>query len=608
MKEEATYIIGIDLGTTNCTMAYAHIQGDDKTITQFAIPQIISSGTQGEEFSLPSFLYLPLQEEKNAKTVAIDWDPERSYCVGRHARERGSEISNRLISSAKSWLCHYGIDRREKILPIACDDDSTKMSPLEACSKYLQHLKEAWDQRTPDHPFINQQVLITVPASFDPSARQLVQEAAEQAGCSNAILLEEPQAAFYSWLHKQGDVWREHLNVGDKVLVIDIGGGTTDFSLIEVSDKEGDMTLERIAVGSHLLLGGDNIDLSLAYLAKDKLEEQGHHVEESQLHELQHACRSAKETLLNENPPESADVTIMGRGSRLIGGSLTATLSRAEVEGIVLDGFLPLVSPKERSNVERRAGMQRVGLPYAQDPRISCQLAKFLSMTGETESDTMDGFVMPSAVLFNGGTMKADPLRKRVVALLDAWASSLNEKSVRVLPDHDYDHAVSRGAVYYGLARSGQAIRIKSSTHRSYFIGVEEAVPAVPGREPPLSAVCVVPFGMEEGSEAFLEGQEFGLVLGENAKFRFFSHATAKLSDGTVPVIGTAVHHWKRELSELHPIETLLEKNKDDSKTVRVSLKSFVTELGTLELSCEAPDGRRWKLEFDIRRDHDMAK
>lgn len=602
--KKAKYIIGIDLGTTNCTMAYAEIDNSNCTIQQFSIPQVTSAGNQASAYALPSFLYFPLSEELKSKIAGIAWDSTRTHCTGIFARERGAELPARLIASAKSWLCHSGIDRRAKILPISADEklaDFNKMSPLEACSELLRHLREAWDFSMTEAVFSNQEILITVPASFDPSARQLVLEAAEIAGYPQVILLEEPQAAFYAWLHKHQEDWRKLLKVGDSILVVDIGGGTTDFSLIAVTDEGGNLSLQRQAVGSHLLLGGDNIDLSLAYLARGKLEELGHNIDEWQLQALVHTCRSAKEKILSDESIKSVDITIMGRSSRLIGGSLKTKLSKAEVYGLVLDGFMPLTKPQERSPVERRAGIQQIGLPYAQDARISCQLAKFLSMTGEVDSDSMESFILPSALLFNGGTMKAGALQERLVELLNSWAKELGKSPLKVLPDSDYDQAVSRGAVYYGLARAGKAVRIKSGTGRSYYIGVEEAAPAVPGMLTPIKALCVVPFGLEEGSEMELPDQEFALVVGEQATFRFFSHSTPKLASGLEPVIGTVVKNWKQELTELHPIETLLDKLESDGKTIRVKLRSHVTELGVLELWCVAPDGRQWKLEFDIR-------
>jgi len=593
------YIIGIDLGTTNCTLAYTPVGSTE--ISLFSIPQFTAPGVLGEQFSLPSFTYFPLQEELEAKIA------DKSYCVGAFARNRGAELPNRLIASAKSWLCHGGIDRREKLLPIGAEEGEEKMSPLEANAALLRHLKEAWDLKMVDAPFKNQQILITVPASFDPSARQLVLEAAEAADYPEVILLEEPQAAFYGWIHAHADEWRKQLKVEDTILVVDIGGGTTDFSLISVTDEAGNMGLKRRAVGSHLLLGGDNFDLALAYLAKGKLEDQGHAIDDWQLQSLVHVCRTAKEQLLGEASPTSYDITIHGRGSRLIGGTLTTAISQEEALNLLVDGFLPLVTPQDRSIIERRSGIQQIGLPYAQDARISAQLAKFLSMTGEVDSTSMDNFVVPTALLFNGGTLKASALRTRLIEQLNQWAKECKAPAVIELPGSDYDFAVSRGAVSYGLARNGQGVRIKGGTSRSYWIGVEEAVPAVPGLPMPLKAVCIVPFGMEEGTEQELSHQEFALVLGEQATFRFFSHSTPTLSSGQEAVTGMIVKNWKQELSELHPIETVLPKTETDGKTVRVKIKSRVTELGTLEVWCEAHDERKWKLEFDIRAQDEAA-
>lgn len=602
--KQPSYIIGIDLGTTNCTMAYTPIQKDNNgypAIDQLAIAQVLQAGSQGVHPSLPSFIYYPLSEELNSKVTGIEWDLNRPFTVGTYARDRGAELPSRMISSAKSWLCHNGIDRREKILPFDSEDIESKMSPLQACSEILRHLKESWQSAMPQAPFNDQKVLITVPASFDPSARQLVQEAAEMAQYPEVILLEEPQAAFYAWLYRHHEDWRDQLKVGDSILVVDIGGGTTDFSLIQVEENEGNLQLKRLAVGSHLLLGGDNIDLGLAYQAKQKLEDQGYSIDQWQLQALVYQCRKAKELLLGEKPPKKVDITILGRGSKLIGNTLKTEITEEEAQKLLLDGFIPFVGPEERSPTERRSGIQQIGLPYVQDPRISCQLAKFLSMTGESDSLQMDHFILPTVVLFNGGTMKADALRKRIMDLLNQWAKKLKKDPIRELSDADYDYAVSRGATYYGLALNGQAIRIRGGTSRSYFIGVEESAPAVPGISPPLRAICIVPFGMEEGDEQELSDQEFALVLGEQATFRFFSHATPALSNGVEPTIGTTIRNWKQELTELHPIETRLDKKESDGKTVRVKLKSKVTELGVLELWCVAPDERKWKLEFDIR-------
>ncbi len=583
------YLIGIDLGTTNSTITCA---SQDGTFETLCVPQFTAPGTQASLPVLPSFLYVPMEEER------LD---NEAYFLGAYARDRGAEVPGRVVMSAKSWLCCEGLDRREKILPLNAEN-CEKFSPVDACTAFLAHLRHTWNEQKTDAPFDEQQILITVPASFDPSARQLVQEAAELAGFPEIILLEEPQAAFYAWLQQHAESWREQLNLGDRILVVDIGGGTTDFTLIEVGEQNGELSLGREAVGEHLLLGGDNLDLALAYLAKEKLDEQGHELDNWQMQSLVHGCRQAKEAFLGENPPENLDIAIRRRSSRLIGGSLSVTLTKQEVDAVIVEGFFPLTTPQERSKKERRLGIQQVGLPYAQDPRVSCQLAKFLSMSGESEGLDMAQFMMPTAVLFNGGTLKAAALRERLVELLNSWAKLLSKPAVKVLTDADYDFAVSRGAAYYGMARNGKGIRIRAGTSRSYFIGVEEALPAVPGLSTPLKAVCVVPFGMEEGSDKVLDSQEFALTLGQTATFRFFSRAIATLSDGTEPVIGTTVRNWKNELTELHPIETLLDQGALEGRSVRVTLRSKVTPLGILELWCQAADGRQWKLEFDLRR------
>lgn len=536
-------IVGIDLGTTNSTLAYA----TSSTIEQLPIPQMISREMEGEKFSLPSFYFFPLEEGEP--------------CVGWYAKERGAELPDRVISSAKSWLCHDLIDRRSPFLPLG--ELEQKRSPVDVCTAFLQHLKQALPLRPGT-------VLVTVPASFDPGARQLVQEATESAGFSEVILMEEPLAAFYAWLSAHEKEWRNLLKVGDTVLVVDCGGGTTDFSLIEVEDLDGELSLKRKAVGDHLLLGGDNIDLALAHLAQSKL---GDELDEWQFQSLVHASRNAKEKLLGRTPPESFDLTIQGRGSSVIGGSFQITLKREEVEKLLVDGFFPHVPLNVEIVEEKRSGISKVGLPFARDPRISAQLANFLA-TSET---------LPTAVLFNGGTMKAVAFQERILTLLSDWRG----EKVRNLPDADLDYAVSRGAVYYGWIRANNGLRVRAGTSRSYFIGVEGAAPAIPGVPPPMKYVRLVPFGMEEGSEVTLEEQRFSLRLEEKAFFRFFSQNNPQ----------------DEKLAELHPIEALLESQGEEGTTVMVKLTAKVTELGILELWCVAEDGRKWKLEFGGIRD-----
>lgn len=590
----SSYVIGIDLGTTNCTLAFASSTEPDQ-IHQFPISQFIEKEIEGAHFSFPSFIYLPLQEEIHAGFFKLSGFSNQNLCLGTYAAKRGGETAGRVITSAKSWLCHHGIDRRQPLLPLDCAESDKQISPFESIVLLLRHLREAWDRQMPEAPFIEQKVLITVPASFDPSACQLVNEAAQAAGYGPTILLEEPQAAFYAWLQTHSNSWRKQLKEGDSVLVVDVGGGTTDFSLIKVVQENGDLHLQRMAVGDHLLLGGDNMDFSLAYLVKEKLENQGHSLSEWQMQTLVHACRNAKERLLSDHPPEQIEITIQGRGTKLIGGQLTSTLTKEEVQNVITDGFFPLIDPQESSPPEKRAGFQSIGLPYAQDARISSQLAKFLALSNQNK-DAIP-FALPSAVLFNGGAFKASSLRKRFMDILDKWSAKLQGSSVRLLDGADYDFAVSRGAVVYGFAREGQSIRIKSGVNRSYFIGIEEAAPSIPGIPTPIKAVCVVPMGMEEGSQQMLENQEFFLTLGELASFRFFCSTTS----AEIPHMGMVMKNWKQGLQELHPIEILLDKLPSDGRNIKVKLQSHVTEMGMLELWCVAADGRQWKLEFALR-------
>lgn len=564
------YIIGIDLGTTNCTLAYAPFSDENPQIEQLEIPQRLSRELEGKRSLLPSFYFFPLDEEK------------ASPCVGFYAKDRGSELPERVIASAKSWLCHDAIDRRKSFLPLG--DFNEKKSPIDICAALLSHLREAWE-RDAGQLFSDQQILVTVPASFDPSARQLVQESALAAGFPEVILIEEPLAAFYAWLHRHEETWRDQLKIGDTVLVIDIGGGTSDFSLIGVNEEGGELVLERQAVGNHLLLGGDNIDLALAHLAQNKL---GVELDGWQFQSLVHACRTAKELLLGEEAPDRHEVIIPGRGSRLIGGALSIELTREEALQTLVEGFFPYVSLNEKILEEKRSALSNLGLPYVRDPRITAQLAQFLA--GANVS-------LPTAVLFNGGTMKAKAFQERVVEQLSKWKN----ENVIALKGADLDFGVSRGSVYYGWTRQGKGIRVKAGISRSYFIGVESSLPAVPGMPIPIKAICVVPFGMEEGSSSTLENESFSLLLEEPAIFRFFCRTIPHLTSGEVPQVGTIITKWKNELIELHPIEAHLQAQGEECRHALVKLTAKVTELGMLELWCIADNGRKWKLEFDIR-------
>lgn len=569
MVKSASYLIGIDLGTTHSSLSYCCLESPND-IQLLPVSQLSEDGSITESSILPSFLYFPTQEEGFESPV-----------IGSFAQKRAEEVPARVIPSSKSWLCHEGIDRRANLLPIGEDiPQEHKISPQKALSLILRKLKTSWDETFPKTPFSAQQVVITVPASFDPAAKQLVQEASVDAEFPEITLIEEPLAAFYAWLHQSKEGWRSHLSVGDSVLVVDIGGGTTDFTLIDVEDNEGNLELKRAAVGSHLLLGGDNIDHMLAHIAREQFAAKGTELTDWQYQSLVHASRKAKEQLFGENPPPSVDLTILGRGSKLIGGTLKTTLEFATAEASILDGFFPLIKSDQLALKEKRLGFSQIGLPYAQDARVSSQLATFLHERK-----------LPTKILFNGGTVKAQAFRRRIVELLNTWSSH----PVEELQGAEYDFGVCTGAVCYALSRIGKAIRIRSGAERSYYVGIEESAPAVPGFAPKIKKICVVPFGMEEGTESVLDNQEFSLWLGEHVTFRFFS------KNGEDQFGHYVQTSQESTLEELHPIETVLENNGAEGKSVRVKLKSKVTELGFLELWCETSDRQQWKLEFNLR-------
>ncbi|HMG22129.1 MAG TPA: Hsp70 family protein [Kofleriaceae bacterium] len=586
-------ILGIDLGTTNSALAAA----DDATPAH-AVPvaQVIGPGEVAERATLPSFLLLPGELEVPAAQLQLPWSGPMRYAVGEFARERGAGLPHRLVASAKSWLCNPAIDRTAPVLPFRGAQrelerdmaDGERVSPVNASARYLAHLRAAWDDAHPDDPASEQDVLVTVPASFDPVARELTAVAAREAGFDRVTLLEEPQAAFYAYLAARGDAWRRELAPGDVVLVCDVGGGTTDFSLIEITDDAGNLVVERIAVGDHILLGGDNMDLALAALVGREL---GRPLDALQQRALVHTCRRAKEQVLGRAAPDVLPIAILGRGSRLIGGTLKAEIGRAQAEALLIDGFFPEVEAGARAAQRRAGGLRELGLPYAHDPAVTRHLAEFVARFGR----------MPSHVLFNGGVMKAPVLAARVVGLLRAWAG----RDVRVLEGADPDLAVALGAAHYGQVRRGHGIRIRGGTARAYYIGIESAMPAIPGFAPPIKALCVAPQGLEEGSTVELPDDELGLVVGETQVFRFF--AAAARPDGAGPVTGEAgalVDADADGMVELDPVEKLVAADADHTagQLVPIRLEAHVTEVGTLELWCVARDGRgRWKLEYSVR-------
>lgn len=601
----ASFAIGIDLGTTNCALARAPLDDGRAVPEPFAVPQVVHPGEVAALPLLPSFLYLPSDVELPAGALALPWDPERRFAVGAFAREKGAGVPARLVSSAKSWLSHAGIDRRQAILPWGAPDEVPRLSPLEASARYLSHLREAWDAQHPDAPLAAQDLVITVPASFDAVARELTVEAAQAAGLGDGFtLLEEPQAALYAWVAQRGAAWRKDVEVGDLILVCDIGGGTTDFSLIAVREEDGQLQLERVAVGDHILLGGDNMDLALAYAVRHRLEGEGTRLDDWQMRALTYGCRVAKEALFSDPERDEHPLVIPGRGSRLVGGSIRTRLARDELVATLLDGFFPVVPADARPQQARRTGLTALGLPYASDAGITRHLAAFLGRQTAAarlpEGVRAEGrsFLHPSAVLFNGGVTRSPIIRDRILSIIGSWVEAEGGRPPKVLEGVDPDLAVSRGAAYYARARRGEGIRIRGGTARAYYVGIERAELAVPGVPPRIDAVCIAPFGMEEGSEVELP-QTFGLVVGEPASFRFFGSSTRR-DDG----VATLADPEGPDLEELPPIETTMEAEggEEEGRVVPVRLHARVTEVGTLELSAvEEATGRRWKLSFNVR-------
>jgi hypothetical protein len=479
------------------------------------------------------------------------------------------------------------------------------VSPIDACANYLNELLLAWNQKHPADPLSSQEIVLTVPASFDAAARELTIEAANRAGLGQVQLFEEPQSAFYAWIQSRGDLWRKDVEVGEVVLVCDIGGGTTDFTLILVGQSQGNLELQRIAVGDHILLGGDNMDWALAHLAAKKFEAKGHKLDSSQMLMLLAGCRQAKEALLADSSQESFEVRVLGRGSRLMAGSLKEELGREEVRQTLLDGFFPLVNldtPVQRS---KAFGLQEMGLPYAHDPAVTRHMAQFVKRNAPllTEKLTPLGKTgtLPSAILFNGGVLKSPAVCNQVTNQINQWREAQCLGPVKILSHSDLDLAVARGAVTQGLAKRGKGIRIRGGSARSYYLGVEIPSPAVPGALPPIKALCVVPHGMEEGTSADVPGLELGLLVGERAEFRFF--ATNQRREDTT---GMWLDPLPEELDELPPLETTLPMEPTESGPVEelipVHLKSVLTDLGTLELWCQSADeNRQWRLEFRTR-------
>ncbi len=611
----ARFSIGIDLGTTHCALSYVDMQASDgeQVVQQVLdVPQLTAPASVEGRPLLPSFLYLPHESELSPADLALPWGASQDAVAGEFARQRGAATPIRLVASAKSWLCHPGVDRRAPLLPADAPPEVERISPLAASTRYLQHLRQAWDAAHPGAPFDQQDITVTIPASFDPAARELTAEACRAAGYQQLTLLEEPQAALYSWIQASGGGWRKQVAHGDVILVVDVGGGTTDLSLIAVLEQGGNLQLQRVAVGEHILLGGDNMDLALAYGVARKLAAEGRQLDAWQTRALAHGCRAAKEQLLADEALQAVPVVVPSRGSKLIGGSIRTEVTRAEVLALLVEGFFPPVAVSDKPQTRARAALTQLGLPYAQDAAVTRHLAAFLSrQAGALEQvEGLQGqpgasFLHPTAILFNGGVLKARQIEQRILEVVNGWLSAEGAPPARLLEGANLDLAVARGAAYYGHVRRGRGVRIRGGTAQSYYVGVESNMPAIPGMEPPISALCLAPFGMEEGTEVALDAQEFGLVVGQPVRLRFFGSSMRRQD-----AVGSVLDFWgPEELVELQQIEAQLPaEGRTPGEVVTVQLHARVTDIGTLELLAVPVGGsERWKVEFDVRAQAEEA-
>ncbi len=587
------YIVGIDLGTTNIVVGYAPlaVKEDEKPEISLApIAQELAKGAVEALEVLPSFIFERIKEKP-----VLDWDLESKFIIGEYARERGSEVPDRLISSAKSWLCNPRINRKEAILPWNAPEGAEKISPFQAMVMFLNHVREAWNRKFPKDKLENQRVVVTIPASFDAAARDLVVEASKKAGLPAITLLEEPQAAFYSWISQNEKPWRKQVSKGDTVLVVDVGGGTTDFSLIEIGESNGDLSLERVAVGNHILLGGDNMDLTLAYIARQKLEAANKKVSHWQTIQLSHQCRKAKEELLTDTSKESAPVVISGRGSSLIANTIKTSIERKDIDQTLLEGFFPQCSFEDSPVEATEGGVREINLMYAADPAITRHLAKFLR---SQNSDTKT-YGYPRAILFNGGVFKSEIFKKKLIEVIDSWLKEAGKDPIKVLEGAELSQAVARGATYFGTVSEGHGIRIRGGVSQSYYLGVESAIPAIPGFKPPIKALCVAKQGTEEGTTLDVPERTFAIRIGKTAEFKFFK-SNCRREDN----FGEIFEDMDETFEDTSSLKLELEayEGMKPGDIVDVKLQVAITEIGTLEVYCIELNGdHRWKLEFNVR-------
>jgi len=607
------YVVGIDLGTTNSAVAYVDRRSAPEgkpsaAITIFSVPQLVAAGETARRALLPSFLYLPGPYDLPPGATALPWDPQRPYAVGEFAREQGALVPGRLVSSAKSWLCHAAVDRQAPILPWGAPKDVPKVSPVEASARYLQHMREAWNHVVArgaddeENVLEEQLVILTVPASFDEVARELTVEAAGRAGLKKVILLEEPLAAFYAWLATHEDDWDRKMRPQNLVLVCDVGGGTTDFTVIAVREGRAGLRFDRLAVGDHLMLGGDNMDLTLARRLEMALLGGPGKLDAQRWHQLCHGCRRAKEALLAETSQKDRfDVTVMGTGGKLIAGTLKGTLTRNDVFQWILEGFFPFTAFDENPQEGRRSGITEFGLPYVQDPAVTRHLASFWRRHEpllREQTGRMDPY--PDFILFNGGALSPGEIRRRLRDVLSEWfrGQAGPEWVPEELDNPRPDLAVAMGAAYYGLVRAGAGVRVGAGTPRAYYVQVASDETS-PREDEALRAVCLIPRGTEEGFESVLESPTFAVLTNQPATFQIYSSHT-RLGDRQGDVLTLSPD----EVTPLPPIRTALRFGKRaTAQKLPVQIAMKLTEVGTLELWCRSMQTpHRWQLRFDVRR------
>ncbi|MCK8497471.1 Hsp70 family protein [Myxococcus fulvus] len=591
-------IVGIDLGTTHCAVASVDpARGASAPVEDFPVSQLVRQGEVAPRALLPSTVYVPAGHELSAESLRLPWgDDGGPWVVGELARWQGSRVPGRLIASAKSWLCHPGVDRSAPILPWGAPADVAKLSPVDASALLLTHLARAWDFAHPEAPLSRQEVVITVPASFDEAARALTVSAARKAGLEKFTLLEEPQAAFYDYTARHRSDLEQTLSHVRLVLVVDVGGGTTDFTLVHAGvSPEGPM-LRRLAVGDHLMLGGDNMDAALARRVEEKLFSDGRRLSATQWTQAIQAARTAKEALLGKTPPEKYGVSLVGEGSRLLGGTLSSELSREEAHALVLDGFFPRTPPTERPRRAARMALQELGLPYVQDAAVTRHLAAFLAQHAAAgfaalgETPAFEGALpRPDAILLNGGVFNSPWISERLVEAVSGWWP--DAPRISLLRHESLELAVARGAAYYGLVRRGHGLRIGGGAARAYYVGLQR--PADSAEQP---ALCLIPRGFEEGQKVDLGERPFTLTLGRPVQFQLYSTTSDRI-DKPGDLVPLA-----EDLKPLPPIHTLLKGASGKVAEVPVHLQAALTEIGTLELYCVSDVAdERWRLEFELR-------